>query len=763
MGAGSGSASTSAATHRAQAGSRIVDADVEMTSASQSANGASTSSSKTSVTHTVYPKSIVSFVRPTIATYSTHLDPIKKGIQYITESTVEYEEFHGDATHKKAGLVDPSHISTLSGKKTGSRSKAAIASKEEQEAFSQDPQIHDMEDALSSILEIQHQIEIERYALESLLASVGAGHPVPGKNLQDTFDQLLKKETKHHQVLRKQQIRTRATPGGIDPELWDMRKKVWEVHHGVDAPPTSGKSGPGGGDDDDDDDMEIVVTADSGTHSLMCPITTKFLQDPVTSSTCKHSFSKEAIIQLIQTRGNMSCPVHGCNRPIAIDMLQSNKALARKVARQRAIQEEISQQEDAETMHPKAIILVGGPSRGTRFRPLSLNVPKPLFPVAGKPIISHHIAALSKIQDLKEILLIGFFEDSVFSSFLQDAAREYPNLHIRYLREYQSLGTAGGLYHFRDEILRGNPEQVFVLHADVACTFPLIEMRKAHEGHRGLCTILGTKVSRDAANNFGCLVAKPDTNEVLHYVEKPESFISNLISCGVYLFDCAIFDEIRKSLENKKGNVETDIYGREIFQDGNKLRLEQDLLRPLAQARKLFVYETKDFWRQIKTAGSAVPVNGLYLEKMLHTTPEKLAKNIPGGPEIVGAVYIHPTAQIHPKAKLGPNVSIGPNVVVGQGVRIRESIVLDNVEIKQNACILFSIIGWNSKVGCWSRVEGTLPAAHNSTAVTKNGLKIQSITILGKEVSVKDETIIRNCIVLPHKELKQSCQNEIVM
>jgi len=50
-------------------------------------------------------------------------------------------------------------------------------------------------------------------------------------------------------------------------------------------------------------------------------------------------------------------------------------------------------------------------------------------------------------------------------------------------------------------------------------------------------------------------------------------------------------------------SVETDIYGKEVFQDGNKLRLEQDLLRPLAQSRKLFVYETKDFWRQIKTAG----------------------------------------------------------------------------------------------------------------------------------------------------------------
>ncbi|KAG0023407.1 Proteasome subunit alpha type-2 [Podila clonocystis] len=112
---------------------------------------------------------------------------------------------------------------------------------------------------------------------------------------------------------------------------------------------------------------------------------------------------------------------------------------------------------------------------------------------------------------------------------------------------------------------------------------------------------------------------------------------------------------------------------------------------------------------------------------------------------------------------LGPNVSIEPNVVVGKDTRIRNSIILDNVDLKRNACILHAIIDWDSKVGCWSRVEGTSPSAHNSTAMTKKGFKIQSVTILGKEVSVKDETIIRNCIVLPHKELKTSCENEIVM
>lgn len=82
-------------------------------------------------------------------------------------------------------------------------------------------------------------------------------------------------------------------------------------------------------------------------------------------------------------------------------------------------------------MSYKAIILVGGPSRGTRFRPLSLDVPKPLFPVAGQAIIWHHLAALAKVEGLKEVLLIGFFEDSVFSRFIDDSSTQFPHIHIR--------------------------------------------------------------------------------------------------------------------------------------------------------------------------------------------------------------------------------------------------------------------------------------------------------------------------------------------
>ncbi|KAI9356693.1 nucleotide-diphospho-sugar transferase [Pilaira anomala] len=407
----------------------------------------------------------------------------------------------------------------------------------------------------------------------------------------------------------------------------------------------------------------------------------------------------------------------------------------------------------------KAIILVGGPSRATRFRPLSLNVPKPLFPVAGAPLISHHLAALSKVKGLQEVLIVGFFEDAVFERYIEQASNEFPNLNLKYLREYQALGTAGGIYHFRDEIIRGNPHQFFVMHVDVACTFPLNEMLSAHMKHRGLCTMLSTKIVREQANKYGCLVQDPDTNQVLHYVEKPETFISDLISCGVYLFDVAVFTEIKKAIENKK---EQDALAESTTFSDDKLSLERDLLRPLSESKKLYVYITDGFWKQIKTAGSAISANAAYLQLQQNENSNRLTTSNQDGPEIIGAVYIHPSAQVDPTAKIGPNVSIGPRVIIGKGVRVKDSILLDNVTIGHASCIIHSVIGWNSKIGAWARVEGTAVNDHNEEMM-KNGVKVQSITILGKEVSVLDETIIRNCIVLPHKELRSSYHSQILM
>ncbi|KAI9794607.1 MAG: Proteasome subunit alpha type-2 [Peltula sp. TS41687] len=424
----------------------------------------------------------------------------------------------------------------------------------------------------------------------------------------------------------------------------------------------------------------------------------------------------------------------------------------------------------------KAVILVGGPSRGTRFRPLSLDVPKPLFDVAGHPIIWHCLTAIAKVSAIREVILVGYYEEVVFRDFIKDASKEFSQLTIKYLREYQALGTAGGLYHFRDAILKGRPDRFFVLNADVCCSFPLNDMIKLFEDKKAEAVILGTRVSNEAAGNFGCLVSDTQTSRVLHYVEKPESHISNLINCGVYLFSTeCIFPSIRSAINRRVDrprlisypsteHLETSTPAAEHDEDGEKnevLRLEQDILSDLADSKQFYVYETKDFWRQIKTAGSAVPANALYLQKAFQSGSDELA---PPSASIVPPVFIHPSAQVDPSAKLGPNVSIGPRAVIGRGVRVKESIVLEDAEIKHDACVLYSIIGWSSRVGAWARVEGTpIPIASHTTSIVKNGVKVQSITILGKECSVGEEVMVQNCVCLPNKELKRDVSNEVIM
>ncbi|KAJ9667411.1 hypothetical protein H2201_002612 [Coniosporium apollinis] len=424
----------------------------------------------------------------------------------------------------------------------------------------------------------------------------------------------------------------------------------------------------------------------------------------------------------------------------------------------------------------KAVILVGGPSRGTRFRPLSLDVPKPLFDVAGHPIIEHCFRAITKVPEIKEVFIVGYYDESVFRDFIKDCAKAYPDITIRYLREYQALGTAGGLYHFRDAILKGRPDRFFVLNADVCCSFPLNEMLKLFEEKHAEAVILGTRVSNDAATNFGCIVSDAHTKRVLHYVEKPESHISNLINCGVYLFSTeCIFPSIKSAMKRRterprlfsypsSENLESSYMEAQEDEDGEKtevIRLEQDILSDLADSRQFFVLETKDFWRQIKTAGSAVPANALYLMKAFQSQSEELAAP---SANIIPPVFIHPTAKVDPTAKLGPNVSIGPNAHVGAGVRIKEAIVLDGAEIRHDACVLYSIVGWNSRVGAWARVEGTpTPVTSHNTSIVKNGVKVQSITILSKECAVADEVRVQNCVCLPYKELKRDVCNEVIM
>ncbi|POM74048.1 Mannose-1-phosphate guanyltransferase alpha [Phytophthora palmivora] len=361
-----------------------------------------------------------------------------------------------------------------------------------------------------------------------------------------------------------------------------------------------------------------------------------------------------------------------------------------------------------------------------------------------------HVEACARVPNLQEILMIGSYDEGLFSRFFDSVWRRF-NVQIRYLREEKALGTAGGIRFFRDEILDGNPASLYVLHCDVCCSFPLNEMMHFHLKHKGSCTVLGKRVFHDEAKKYGCLVADPMSKEILHWAEKPETFVSDIINCGVYLFDVSLMDTIVS-------------VGDKISRQRLRSELEQDVLLPLADQHCLYLYELGDFWCQIKTPGMAITCSELYMQRFRFTNPSALSTT--GGklsPIIEGNVVVDSSANVHPTAKLGPNVTIAAGVTIGPGARVAHSIILEGVTIKDHACVLFSVIGWNSIIGQWARVEGQPPNASQIQVHSAETALVRDVTIFGVSVVANPEVIIRNCIVLPHKTLTQSYHDEILL
>eukprot|EP01147_Barroeca_monosierra_P007016 gene7016-407_t len=413
-------------------------------------------------------------------------------------------------------------------------------------------------------------------------------------------------------------------------------------------------------------------------------------------------------------------------------------------------------------MTKKAIILVGGPKHGSQFRPLSLKCPMPLFPVAGTPLVMHHIRAL-KTAKIDEIILLGTYSDHLFSDVVLSAYREtgvpvkissYPSSRVlfllstnlavlkyaysRYLQEYADLGTAGGIYHFRDLIERGRPEMLIVLHGNLCCNFPIQELLQFHENisTEDHATIMGVTARPDQSHQYGNVVVDESTQAVLHYVEKPTTCVSCKVNGGVYVFSLNILERIKQTTT-------------------------QSILR-----------QTFFLLCQVKSAGSAVYANRFYLGEYRKLNPRALASPSSDGPDIAGDVSIDSTAIVHPTAKVGPNVTIGPYCVINEGVRIKDSIILTNCLVEKNACVLNSIVGWNSVIRPWSRVEGlpvgadpNNPSTHISQKPLFNadGKLEPNISVLGEGVVIHEGRMLLHSLVLPNKEITRNHKNEIIL
>ncbi|KAK1355278.1 Mannose-1-phosphate guanylyltransferase [Heracleum sosnowskyi] len=352
----------------------------------------------------------------------------------------------------------------------------------------------------------------------------------------------------------------------------------------------------------------------------------------------------------------------------------------------------------------KALILVGG--FGTRLRPLTLSVPKPLVEFANKPMILHQIEALKAIGVTEVVLAINY-QPELMLNFLNEFETKL-DIKITISRETEPLGTAGPLALARDKLVDGSGEPFFALNSDVISEYPLKRMIAFHKSHGGEASIMVTKV--DEPSKYGVVVMEEKTGQVKEFVEKPKSYVDNKINAGIYLLNPSVLDRI----ELRPTSIEKEVFPQ------------------IAGEKKLFAMVLPGFWMDVGQPKDYISGLSLYLDSLRKRDSFKLAT----GPHIRGNVLIDESARIGEGCLIGPDVAIGPCCVVESGVRLSRCTLMRNVRIKKHACISSSIIGWHSTVGQWARVE--------------------NMTILGEDVHVCDEIYSNGGVVLPHKQIKSS-------
>lgn len=376
----------------------------------------------------------------------------------------------------------------------------------------------------------------------------------------------------------------------------------------------------------------------------------------------------------------------------------------------------------------KALILVGG--FGTRLRPLTLTLPKPLVPFANKPMILHQIEALAAVG-VKDIVLAVNYRPEVMVANMKEY-EDVLGIKISFSVETEPLGTAGPLALAHD-ILGKDDEPFFVLNSDVICEFPFQDLIDFHNAHGGEGTILVTKV--DEPSKYGVVVTVPGTSQIERFVEKPVEFVGNRINAGIYIFKASILNRIQP--------IPTSI--------------EKETFPAMVQDGELHCMDLDGFWMDVGQPRDYLTGIGLYLKSLekrttgqVPQTPmtahpvQKKINASHGDYTINGNVLIDPTAVIGRNCVIGPNVTIGPNCVLGEGVRITRSAVFEGAKIKSHTWINNSIIGWRASVGSWVRMEGT--------------------SVLGDDVQVRDELYVNGAIVLPNKSISHNISDpQIIM
>jgi mannose-1-phosphate guanylyltransferase len=316
----------------------------------------------------------------------------------------------------------------------------------------------------------------------------------------------------------------------------------------------------------------------------------------------------------------------------------------------------------------KAMVLAAG--LGTRLRPLTFELPKPMVPVLDRPVMAHIVDLLERHGYDEVIANLHYFPDTI---------RDYFGDRLTYREEPELLGTAGGVRNCADFL---DGDTFLIISGDALTDIDLGAFVARHKQAGGIGTLAVKRVEN--TREFGVVLHDAD-GRITGFQEKPDpaEALSDLGNCGIYLFEPEIFD----------------YFPREPFVDW-----ANDVFPALlANDVPFHIHEIGEYWNDVGSLQELKEgtFDALRGELRLDVPGEAVAEGvrIGEGTALSDATLIEPPVWIGSDVRIGAGVrlqgpiAIGDGAVIGDGAALKDSVVLPGTEIAADTILIGAIVG----------------------------------------------------------------------
>ncbi len=319
----------------------------------------------------------------------------------------------------------------------------------------------------------------------------------------------------------------------------------------------------------------------------------------------------------------------------------------------------------------KSVILAGG--FGTRLRPLTFRLPKPMVPLLGRPMMEHVLERIRAVG-ITEVVSLLYFEPEMISDYFGDGGRF--GVSMDYVLSQADWGTAGAVKNAAGCI----DDTVLVMSGDVLTDFDLTKAIAFHREKGAAATIVLTRVKKPIA--YGIVIADPKTGRIERFLEKPAmgQVFSDTINTGIYILEPHVLDFIPRG--------EDFDFSKNLF--------------PLLMARgePLFGFISEGYWRDVGDLREYRRANEDALEGLIRL-------DIPGKriEFECGEVFAGEDVLIEEGAVFEGRVLLGDGCKVASGASISNSVLGANCSIGPGAKIIGSVIWENTRIGGKALIE----------------------------------------------------------